>query len=86
VIPVDIGIRHQMDIWMTYHPDVRSVKRVAIFVDWVRSLFDAKKYPWFRDEFIHPRDLVKPDSPARVDITRPTVTRSPDSHPKLKAG
>jgi DNA-binding transcriptional LysR family regulator len=86
VIPVDIGIRHQMDIWMTYHPDVRSVKRVAIFIDWVRSLFDAKKYPWFRDEFIHPRDLVKPDSPARVDITRPTVTRSPDSHPKLKAG
>jgi hypothetical protein len=31
VIPVDIGIRHQMDIWMTYHPDVRSVKRVATF-------------------------------------------------------
>ena len=86
VIPVDIGIRHQMDIWMTYHPDVRSVKRVAIFIDWVRSLFDTKKYPWFRDEFIHPRELIKPDSPARVDITRPIVTRSPGNHLRLKVG
>ena len=35
------------------------MKRIALFIDWVRSLFDAKKYPWFRDEFIHPNDLAK---------------------------
>jgi hypothetical protein len=25
----------------------------------VRSIFDPHHYPWFRDEFIHPSDLVK---------------------------
>jgi hypothetical protein len=87
LIPVDMGGRHQVDIWMTYHPDIRSVRRVAAFIDWLRTIFDAKRYPWFGNEFIHPNDLKKPDSLARVDITRPLVTRSPDRiiyHTNLK--
>ena len=75
--PVDMGFKHQADIWMTYHPDVKRVRRVAIFIEWLRSLFDPKRYPWFGDEFIHPSKLKKPDSLARVDISRPVVTRSP---------
>lgn len=66
VIPVDIGLKFQNDIWLTYHPDARSVKRIALFIDWVRSLFDSKKYPWFRDEFIHPSELSPADTPARA--------------------
>ena len=31
LIPVDIDIRHQVDIWMTYHPDARSIRRVVVF-------------------------------------------------------
>ncbi|HEU5019481.1 MAG TPA: LysR family transcriptional regulator [Pseudolabrys sp.] len=78
VVPVDIGIKHQTDIWLTYHPHAKTVKRVSIFIDWVRSLFDAKRYPWFRDEFIHPRDLAKADTPARSDrATRRYVATSP---------
>lgn len=64
VIPVDIGVKHQVDIWLTYHPDARSVKRIALFIDWVRSLFDPKRFPWFRDEFIHPNELGQADTPA----------------------
>jgi len=63
LIPVDLGVRHHVDIWMTYHPDVRSVRRVSVFIDWLRSLFDAKRYPWFADEFIHPRDLLRTPPP-----------------------
>lgn len=59
VVPVDLGIHHHMDIWLTYHPDVRGTKRVGHFIDWVKSIFDPGRYPWFRDEFIHPTDLVK---------------------------
>lgn len=59
LIPVDIGVKHQVDIWMTYHPDARSIRRVAVFIDWLRTLFDPKRYPWFGDEFIHPRDLAQ---------------------------
>ncbi len=63
VTPVDMGVKFHMDIWLTYHPDAKDVKRIALFMDWVRSLFDPKKYPWFRDEFIHPNDLRMPNIP-----------------------
>jgi DNA-binding transcriptional LysR family regulator len=58
LIPIDIGVQHHVDIWMTYHPDARSIRRVSFFIDWLRTLFDAKRFPWFGDEFIHPRDLA----------------------------
>lgn len=58
VIPVDIDVVQTIDIWLTYHPDARRTKRISHVIDWFRSIFDPQRYPWFRDEFIHPRDLV----------------------------
>jgi DNA-binding transcriptional LysR family regulator len=58
VVPLDLGVYDPVDIWLTYHPDVRDVPRVALFIDWLRDIFDPNRYPWFRDEFVHPRDLV----------------------------
>ncbi len=63
LIPLDIDLRHHVDIWMTYHPDARSVGRVSHFIDWLRTLFDPKRYPWFGDEFIHPTELAKTYAP-----------------------
>jgi DNA-binding transcriptional LysR family regulator len=63
LVPVDIGVRHQVDIWMTYHPDARTISRVSLFIDWLRTLFDPKLYPWFGDEFIHPRELAQTYAP-----------------------
>ncbi|MEO1549711.1 MAG: LysR family transcriptional regulator, partial [Pseudomonadota bacterium] len=54
LVPIDIGIHHQVDIWVTYHPDARRTPRVATMIDWLVESFDPHKYPWFRDEFIHP--------------------------------
>ena len=45
---------------------MRERKRIAMFIDWVRSLFEPKKYPWFRDEFIHPNELCAAPAPARA--------------------
>jgi len=59
-----VDLRCSMDIWMTYHPDARSTRRVAMFIDWLRTLFDPKRYAFFGDEFIHPRDLVGIAAPA----------------------
>ena len=63
LIPLDIDLRHQVDIWMTYHPDARSITRVSHFIDWLRTAFDPKRYPWFGDEFIHPSELAKTHAP-----------------------
>lgn len=57
VVPLDLGVYRPVDIWLTYHPDVREIPRVNLFMDWVRSIFDARRYPWFADEFIHPNEL-----------------------------
>ena len=59
VVPVDISLQHHMDIWLTYHPDARKTPRMSLVVDWLKSIFDPNRFPWFRDEFIHPNELAK---------------------------
>lgn len=92
LLAVDIGFKHRMDIWMTYHPDVKNVARVASFIDWVRSVFDTRRYPWFGDEFIHPNELMKTETLARVDLDslRPVVAgpsdHMPPDRPRMRAG
>ena len=56
---LDLGVYRAVDIWLTYHPDIREVPRIALFIGWVRDLFDPGRYPWFRDDFVHPRDLAE---------------------------
>jgi DNA-binding transcriptional LysR family regulator len=62
LVPIDVGVHHRMDIWMTYHPDARRTPRVATMIDWLTGAFDTSKYPWFRDEFIHPSSFSDFDS------------------------
>lgn len=57
VVPVDNLGRFGLDIWLTYHPDAERIGRVRRVIDWLRASFDPARYPWFRDEFVHPRDL-----------------------------
>ena len=59
VLPVDLGLKHYLDIWLTYHPDARKTPRMSLVIDWLRSIFDPNRFPWFRDEFIHPNELAK---------------------------
>ena len=39
--------------------EVLESARVRRFSEWLVSLFDTKLYPWFRDEFIHPREFAE---------------------------
>lgn len=73
--PIDVGFHHSVDIWMTYHPDVRSSARVSIMIDWLRETFSPQRFPWFRDEFIHPRELreLSPDG-WKVNLVQNTPT------------
>ena len=74
VVPLDIGLQHHVDVWLAYHPDVIGIPRVALLVDWLRDIFSPRRYPWFRDEFIHPRDLVE------------WLERRPDPHAERARG
>jgi len=58
-VPIDVGPRFVFDIWLTYHADAARIARVRRVIDWVRESFDAQKFPWFGEQFIHPYDLPK---------------------------
>ena len=59
VVPVDVkDIRYTRDLWLMYHPDAVKITRIRIMIDWLIENFSPKKYPWFADEFIHPREMT----------------------------
>jgi DNA-binding transcriptional LysR family regulator len=65
LVPVDLGVSHHADLWLTYHKEFRTSERHKIVVDWLKKIFDPKAYPCFRDEFIHPNALVPMMTAAR---------------------
>jgi len=84
LIPLDIGYKFELDIWLAYHPDAKKIPRVRQLIDWTVQSFDGRKYPWFGDEFVHPRDLQKAYKDAKPlvnlfagfkKVSRPKVVR-----------
>ncbi|MES2473351.1 MAG: LysR family transcriptional regulator [Pseudomonadota bacterium] len=59
LVPVNPGNAYPLDIWLTYHPDAKRIARVQSTIDLIQQAFDPRKYPWFRDEFIHPDELLQ---------------------------
>ncbi|OJY38694.1 MAG: hypothetical protein BGP06_09535 [Rhizobiales bacterium 65-9] len=58
LVPVDIGLKNRLDIWLSYHPDFKSSERHKTIIAWLRRIFDPKRYPCFQEEFIHPNHLT----------------------------
>jgi DNA-binding transcriptional LysR family regulator len=59
VVPLDIGHDISFDIWLSYHADAAKLPRVRRMIDWTIDVFDPQQNPWFRDDFIHPREFTK---------------------------
>jgi DNA-binding transcriptional LysR family regulator len=59
LIPVDIGVTNRLEIWLTYHPDLRNSSRHMAVVEWLRRIFDPIRFPCFAEKFIHPTELVR---------------------------
>jgi DNA-binding transcriptional LysR family regulator len=78
LVPLDLGVQEHVDIWLTYHPDARSIPRVARLIDWVIQSFSPEKFPWFRDEFIHPEKLMESYRGDRHTV--PSFALGPDAN------
>ncbi len=59
LLPLDLGFSHSTEVWISYRPEMRKVKRVSLVIDWLRQAFDPKRQPWFAPGFIHPAELVE---------------------------
>jgi DNA-binding transcriptional LysR family regulator len=57
IIPLEVDLRWSYDIWLSYHATSGRIPRVRHMIDWLVDAFNPGKYPWFKDEFIHPQQL-----------------------------
>jgi DNA-binding transcriptional LysR family regulator len=47
-------------LWLVHHRDAVRPARVRLVKDWLKSIFDPRARPWYRSEFIHPKDFPPP--------------------------
>ena len=57
IIPLEVELQRPFDIWLSYHPGSGRIPRVRRMIDWLIEAFNPAKFPWFKDEFIHPREF-----------------------------
>jgi len=57
MVPLEIELRRPFDIWLSYHPGNGRIPRVRHMIDWLVEAFNPAKFPWFKDEFVHPGEF-----------------------------
>jgi DNA-binding transcriptional LysR family regulator len=58
LVLVDTTTRVTLPLWMCHHRAVAHSARVRRVQDWLRSVFDSHRKPWFRKEFVHPSEFI----------------------------
>jgi DNA-binding transcriptional LysR family regulator len=56
-------------LFLRHHAAIAHQHRVARVKDWLLEIFDPAEQPWFREEFIHPRDFEAAKA-GRSPVTR----------------
>lgn len=64
LVPIDLPFPLKFDIFYYFHPDSADSMPVRSTIAWLKRIFDPVQYPFFRSEFVHPRDFA---GPARSD-------------------
>lgn len=54
-------------VWLSFHESARRAPRIRTVVTWMRMLFDRRRNPWFRDEFVPPALFENPPAGSWVD-------------------
>lgn len=45
---------------LVYRVDVGRIARVQRVIEWIKAIFDPTENPWFRPDFVHPREFEAP--------------------------
>ena len=54
---LDVPLIASVRLWMCVRRDVVRATRVRRVSEWLQQTFDGRTRPWFRAEFVHPRDF-----------------------------
>jgi DNA-binding transcriptional LysR family regulator len=59
LVPLDIGLQHSLDVWISYRKEKRRIARISAVIDWLRQIFNPQRYPWFAQQFMHPAQIME---------------------------
>jgi len=54
LVPLEYGVMDKHEIWLAYHPDAKRIARIRRTIEWLVQCFDPRRFPWFREDSIHP--------------------------------
>ncbi|NWK97495.1 LysR family transcriptional regulator [Sphingobium lactosutens] len=57
VRPLDIGVQLRREIFCVFNAERQACSGVQLVVAWLRKSFNGGAFPWFADDFVHPRDF-----------------------------
>ena len=74
LVMLDVPYLGGLKLWLSYHRDVAKSVRIRRVIDWLKEVFSSKTQPWYREDFVHPRDfmhlILDADGAAPADTTR----------------
>ena len=69
LVPIDLPAQLRFDLFYYYHPEAKASPPVTAGIAWLRQLFDPDRYPWFRNDFVHPSAFAA-DARAEGNVVR----------------
>lgn len=57
LVPLPVLPQMRFPLSFYYRAEARGSRVISAAVEWLRGAFDAHRYPWFADEFVHPDDF-----------------------------
>ena len=57
LVMLDSPIQERVTLWLVHHRDTARAARIKRVAAWLKDVFDQRSKPWFRAEFVHPRDF-----------------------------
>ncbi len=57
LVMLDVPASETVRLWLTRHRDVGGSARIRTVINWLREMFDTRTQPWYRAEFVHPREF-----------------------------
>ena len=57
LVMLDLPPLARLELRMCVHRDLVNAARIRRVTNWLKDVFDPKKKPWFRAEFVHPSEF-----------------------------
>lgn len=82
LVMLDLPPWPPIKLWLAHRREAANSARIGCVLDWLHDYFDPRIKPWYREEFIHPRDFG--DALRGGPASRPT--RGAGDAPKRQGG